>query len=847
MSTDSAPNQGPDLDAFELTLRRIGAEFWLQLRRHPIRSFSILATAGACVIALGAVLQYLSPPTLKVKPTSVMLEEALQALDAGELEVARIVAAELRLRTDVPERQAGVSPYVLGVVMHHDALDEWHPRERRAYFLMSARYLEESRQAGFPPAREGHAAYMLGKSLHGCERRTEALPPLQMALDTEPTRRTEILWLLTDGYLNGMTPDLPKAAEYNQEYLQDETLTREDRDAALLRHARITFELGRTEECRQRLAEFPENSPGYAEAMLLRGRLLFGEATELAKDPATKAQASEKYGQARALFAKSQELAGRNAEIVRQAQYLQGLCLRSLGDFLAAESVFSRNRRSHLETPEGLASGIEEAELQHLLGNDAPALQAYQRVLRQIALTPSHVRPWIGDEDLRRRLEETVAAYRSEPQFDAAAELLKALHLVFPDARSVELQAQLRQEWGDHLMKQASAPQAKEVANLRSRARQEYRQAGHDFGRLAKLRFSTRQYPQDLWSSAENYLRGQDYESAVNVYRLHLDNQSRTARPPALTRIGECLLALNRPQEALGYVEECIAAFPKDPFVYRARLIAATADLELGREKQAIDLLLANLENESLTPKSAEWRDSLFALGRIYYLEGHRHETRSREKGIDSTIVAEQQAGLKELELAHDAFEEAVKRLEEAVQRDPEAEQAIEARYMLAQAHFYSAKLPIKQLAGVNIETTKETLRREMQRELSAAITGFDELKTVLIARQEQGDLSPVENRILRNCYFRKADALFDLKQYEEAIQAYSSATNRYQQEPESLEAFVQIAISQRKLNRLADSRRTLEQARLVLGRMPSTADFQRTTRYDRDEWTDLLTWLSRL
>jgi tetratricopeptide (TPR) repeat protein len=185
--------------------------------------------------------------------------------------------------------------------------------------------------------------------------------------------------------------------------------------------------------------------------------------------------------------------------------------------------------------------------------------------------------------------------------------------------------------------------------------------------------------------------------------------------------------------------------------------------------------------------------------------------------------------------------------LSEAIQRDPEAEQAIEARYMLAQSHFYSARLPLKQLAGVNIETTRVALRRQLQNELSAAIAEYDQLKTLLVSRQEHGDLSPVESRILRNCYFGKADALFDLEQYEDAVQAYSAATNRYQQEPEALEAFVQIAICQRKLNRLEDSRRTLEQARLVLGRMPTTAQFEKTTRYNREEWTDLLGWMSKL
>ncbi len=825
-------------------------EIWLRIKLHPFRSLSILTVLAASIVGLGVGLKYLTPPSDLRKPTAAMLVETLQALDARKLDQARNVAADLRLRTDIPQTDQGVPAFVLGVAMHQHAIDEWHDRERYAYFLMAARYLDESRRLGFPRGREGQGLFLLGKSLHGCGRLAESLPHLTAALAKQADKTTEICQLLADAYLRDKSRNLDKAAEFNQRYLADKSLTRSDREAALLTQARITFELGRFDDCRQQVAQFKPDSTGFAETLVLQGRLLIHAGDQLNTvnaDSAQKGQAAANYSQARELLATAQERSARNNVILRQAQYLQGCCLRRLGDFIAAEALFNRTRRSHFETPEGMASGIEEAELQHLLGNDTESLAAYRRVLREIADTPSHTLPWITDDELRQRLEAAAAEHRQELQYELAADLLQALSLVFPDPRTVELRATLYQDWGEHLSRQAADPQAKEVVALRTQARLKHRQAGLDFGRLAKLRFATREYPADLWRSAENYLRGQDYDSAAEVYHKHLDSQTRTGRPPALTRLGECLLALNRPEEALKFVNECIEFFPKDPFVYRARLIAAEADLELGRVQPAKDLLTANLENESLTPQSREWRDSLFTLGRVHFSDGSRHETESRKKGINSSNPSEQQAGMKELELAHAAFRECISRLSEAVQREPGAEQAVEAQYMLAVAHVNSAKLPEKQLAGINIETTRVALRRDLQRELQAAITEFDNLRANLISKQEKGELSPVENRILRNCYFGKADALFDLDQYEDAIQAYSSATNRFSQEPESLEAYVQIAICQRKLNRQSDSRRTFQQAQHALLRMPTSAVFEKTTRYSRQEWTDLLGWLGAL
>ena len=78
---------------------------------------------------------------------------------------------------------------------------------------------------------------------------------------------------------------------------------------------------------------------------------------------------------------------------------------------------------------------------------------------------------------------------------------------------------------------------------------------------------------------------------------------------------------------------------------------------------------------------------------------------------------------------------------------------------------------------------------------------GYNSLITGL-SEQQEAQHWPTEAAILRNCYFGRADALFDLGEYDDAIQAYSAATNRYQHDPESLEAYVQIASCHRRMGR---------------------------------------------
>jgi tetratricopeptide (TPR) repeat protein len=181
------------------------------------------------------------------------------------------------------------------------------------------------------------------------------------------------------------------------------------------------------------------------------------------------------------------------------------------------------------------------------------------------------------------------------------------------------------------------------------------------------------------------------------------------------------------------------------------------------------------------------------------------------------------------------------------VQRYPAAPQALLARYSIAEAHRHSALAPRRKLSITSIEISRLALTRQIAQDLEAAIDEYQRLMTDLSDEQTLPRRTAVELAVLRNCYFGRADALFDLNRFEEAIQAYSAATNRYQNEPESLEAYVQIATCYRRLKRPNEARGTLEQARVVLGRIRPDADFLRTTRLDRRQWDDLLGWLRTL
>jgi TolA-binding protein len=112
---------------------------------------------------------------------------------------------------------------------------------------------------------------------------------------------------------------------------------------------------------------------------------------------------------------------------------------------------------------------------------------------------------------------------------------------------------------------------------------------------------------------------------------------------------------------------------------------------------------------------------------------------------------------------------------------------------------------------------------------------------------EEKDELGPLEQGLMRNSFCFKGAALFDLGRYDEAIQVYSSVTNRYQQSPEVLEAYLRIAACYRRLGRMTEFRGTLERAKIVVKRLPEDAPYAALTSHTREDWKGLLEWWETL
>ncbi|QDU26980.1 Tetratricopeptide repeat protein [Anatilimnocola aggregata] len=812
-------------------------------RRSPLKVGLPLALG---LVAFIVATYYATSLYFLAEPEKVTVADVLAPLDEGLLQEARQQAAELRSQPDLDEELQSACLFVLGSVLAEEAEKTGQPTQRRLLNLIAARYLDQSRQIGLPKDREAQGVLTLARAFYRANRYVPAATMLAEALAKNPDSAIELEHALTDCYLK-MQPPQPKVAlTHIERLLRLPGISPRQRDEAHLLAANVHFTANNTAACEASLAQVLDTSSVFPQAQALAARV---QLQRLPPPKPGQSLGTAEQQPLQTLIAELQPLAERKGleqGVAAQLSLLLAQCHERLGKQKEAAHFYGRIRKLHHGSPEAVASTFLEADWLAGAGQVEESLTLYRRGLQEAEPSEDYDNHWLPRQEIERRLEAAIRRYQELKSFAEAAELAEAAASLVALPQTLLWRAEIERAWAADLLDQQKGRSREEKDLLQAQARTHLREAAARDRELAAARVATRNFPDDLLRSATTYLQGYGYQQAEQGFRQFLQQQTREGQPEALIGLGQALLAQGRTSEALATLDQVQQMFDKHPANYQARLLAAAALQEQGDLSAARELLNANLFGSALTPQSTEWRDSLFALGHIQFRQGMTHEARSRNVPPQETEDKRLAESLRELEIAAGFFEEAIKTLTEATQRFPAASQSIAATYEVAEAYRHAAKWPRQRLQVVTIDSTRQTLNRQLTSDLNSAVAEYTRLIERLSDDQESSRAT-VDLKVLRNCYFNRADALFDLGRYEEAIQAYSAATNRYQHEPESLEAYVQIATCYRRLQRYAEARGTLEQARVVLERIRKDADFAKTTRFDRQQWIQLLEWFSTL
>jgi tetratricopeptide (TPR) repeat protein len=781
----------------------------------PFRLVLTLAVNAAIVVGIvgtAVILRNYKPP-----PKPPTAESALAALDRGKADVARQLAERLAAKPDITNDEWGVPDFVFGSLAAK-AADGDAGKKRGEAYLQAALYLKRARERGFPAHREATGLYLLGKSLCLCGRLDDALPVLEEAIREPGDHETELRSLLISALVSVHPPELEKALAESKKLLAGQKLSEDARGEAQFEQARILLRLGHMKECAALLDNAPDDPMLRGHVSLLRGQLALSEGQAMIKAAAKAKENSDKAREKTQLaidwFRKAISQDAGDNTIARPANYLIGLGLVDQGNLPAALNQMERTTRLYPESPEYMAALYQQGEIARRMGRHSEAVKAYQRLTLAYSHLDEFHNQWISVSVIQATLQNVCREYLSAEKYQTAITISRLLARLMPKVEALKLMAEIYRTWGENLMDEADHLPPEKAEERRKIARIELRRAGDTYTELARELFTTREYTEQLWDGAAMYLAGHDFRSAAGLLRTYLHNESRLRRAQALSDLGEAELSLGETELALRSFETCIDQHPRDVAIYRARLLASRAAIALGDIKQAEVFLSDNLNGDLLKPEAKEWRDSLFALGDLLHLDGR------------------------------DA--EAIARLEEALQRFPEAAQAIDARYLLADS---SRRLAITIRAGLAKEISsaiRSESRAQVSRHLQRALEIFVGLQNDLSGRNDE-DLTAQEKAVLRNTRFALGDVYQELGRYPEALRAYQLAANHYATSPEILDAYLQIANVYRRMDRPAEARTSLEQARLALRRIPPEARFEQTTNFNRKQWSDLLDRLCSL
>lgn len=781
------------------------------------------------------------------------ITEADLAAEESQAERPEVTAAKAA-RKDREER-IRLRDFLVGAGKVARAKEADDIRERRRLLNAAVPYLESARDGGFPPGRQTEGNRMLGESLFHLGRYDEAIVALDTAIARDPTLQRELLPILAEAQLNSLGPHSEQSLATINQFLSDATLVREQRWAGMLVKIRALIDLNKWRDANAAITEALQVKPT-EELALQDQEAEFRDHLSLLRAVLFIEQAIDRYGARPAdeyedrsrvvaeLSDVMRELGDLQREaspkIAAQARLWSARAYLLQGRFVEALTRLTSVRQQRPFAAEAISAGLEEIELLARQGRGVEMLQTTRYMMREIGSVEGFDAGLIAFTEFQRRLVDAIEQVRRMGEFENAIDTARSLPPVFDVSEALIQEGIGYREWAAATIADGTDLGGQVARSASILARKRYRAAGDAFAEAARLLFDTEEYLPTQWSAIEAYQNGRHFTQSIRLLEPYLRYEERRRKPRGLVAFGRALLAEGDPQRAIEALVTCIDEYPRDPLRYRARLLAALAHAENGELDKARALLTDNLQDGELTPQSAPWRDSLFALGELLY-----------ERGYHNYLAAEQETGPQKMVMLRNnqsILEDAVRSLDEAVERYWPNPRAESAAYLSARARVLSSRWPrIESMSPEILDAARRSLRAQADQELQTALRGFTDLRKHLSSREEESRLAENEQKMHRNCFMAEADVLREMEQWEDAAAAYRAVELRYMNEPPALEAILGRASCLKDLGRPQEADLLIRQAGVVLQRIPNEWDdrFADTTRYDRDGWEQLLTWMN--
>lgn len=685
-------------------------------------------------------------------------------------------------------------------------------KQRHNVVANHAQVIEQTRLAqGFGVPLDAAAHRRVAESNESLGRYDKALEHYRQAMTLDPQRtlalRRKVIELLID------SSDPTGADGELEAYLADARLGASERSWALGERAQLLSDAGR----------------------LTEAKLLLDEAIRIVQDPTSRSDTAA-FGQlnyrlgyvawklgnlpdAERYLRASRDLLGVQHPLDADAAYTLGRLMQDRSLPAEAISFFDAILLSHptsrVATLARLGRGL--ARLQ--LNEEEPGMADLHDAAAEVSRRASRAR---HRDEVVAGLQQAQRLLMGRERYALTLELLAYEQQLVPDppaAYFARLGSALerRAEQLERSLVDAPAPQRPRLQQQSRDAR--LRAADAFVAHAQKLVLSDdKAYGESLWRGIDLYDRAGDLPRVISALEMFLaERPDDPLAPDALLRLGRCY-------QAAGQFDKAIAAFQRNQFRYPQSLAAGKSGVPLaqaylakgpgfyGKAEQV--LLRVVDDNPLLTPEAEEFRQAVFELAMLYYRT--------------------------------DRFEESVARFEEFVERYPDDPRMGQLLFLIADSYRKSAALLDGQLVAATASTAdvpaldvNQIAAARVER-LRKARALYD--RAISYFRDRPPDADP-ERMYFRLAHFYRADCLYDLGEFEQAIALYDTAAFKFQDDPSALAAYVQIVNAYCALGKVEEAKTANERAKWLLRRIPAEAFTDGSFTMPRQYWEQWLKW----
>ncbi|CAN5580632.1 hypothetical protein BH10PLA1_BH10PLA1_16990 [soil metagenome] len=693
-------------------------------------------------------------------------------------------------------------------MMLAEALEDGQKLNKTSLDINHRQIIEQTRLAVSMGIKADAQTYRrLGESYEAIDKPAEALDNYRRAMAMDQSRTFRLQRKIIE--LQITRNEAAEAEKSIDEYLKLPDLTPAERGWALGNQAKLLADRGAFVEARESLAE----------------------AIKLDSDPIAMGQVNYRLGycawklgdwaEAERLLRLARDQFKSQHPLDADAAQLLGRIFQDRSDWKTAQSFYQDVIVSHPDSESYVGAMLGRGVCRILQNQDAGGLSDLKFVVNQVLAKESKQR---FRADTIEGLHQATAALQAQDKLSEALEVMAYEQQLVPDPPGsffARLGA-VYEKRADQVERSMNSASAADKIRDEQQVRDCRTKAGDSF--VAYSRALTladdHGYGDALWHGIEMYDKASNLQSVITAMELFVAERPEDPLAP------DALLRLGRSYQAAGLFDKAINAFQRNQFRYPQSLAASRSAVPLaeafiakGPESfgKAESVLLSIVENNPIfTPAAEEFKSALFQLAQLYYRTGR--------------------------------YEEAVAKLEELTERYPTDDRIGQLVFLMADSYRKSAALiDVKLLAtspqatgapvvDIAQATTAKKDRLEKAREL------FDRTISTYASKAPTTDTDKLYQKL---AHFYRADCMYDLGDYTEAIKQYDATTFRHQNDPSTLAAYVQIVNAYCALGKTEEAKTANERAKWLLRRMPQDAFQNGAFAMPKAYWEQWLKWTS--